>query len=335
MTKRPSKSEFLEKYNSHDSKDVASEKIAEEYNVKQETVKRWIEKYVNELTSNMNDKSDLEDKYEFEFFRTIKDKYSDINPRLDSNYRHAEIKMKEPKGGGILVVCLSDTHIGSAFTDLQRLAEDANLIKETDGVYAIFAGDVIDFGPISASPRSLLHDQLMTFGRQKQLARLLFRAIGHKILALTSGCHGAWLYNETGEFFEEELAEMTITNAFLLHGGTIDLTLGNQTYSIFVSHKVGGNSKLNPTRGLFKLHEQGLDFDIGIAAHHHTPNMHTMMRRGKPVACIKCGTYKMLDTFANKLGFVQSPLTIPGFYISSEKRAIVPFLDWRDGIKML
>ena len=53
------------------------------------------------------------------------------------------------------------------------------------------------------------------------------------------------------------------------------------------------------------------------------------------VTGIKCGTYKCLDTYGNKAGFVQQKMTIPGFYISAETHEVIPFIDWKQGLDLL
>jgi len=230
---------------------------------------------------------------------------------------------------------MSDTHLGSKFTDMNMLAEDVKEISETEGVFALFAGDILDAGFKSGTPKGLVHDQVIDYRTGRRLAHAMFDEVGHKILATTSGCHGAWTYNETGEYFEKELADKTGTKAFLQHGGIVNLTIGTETYKIFVSHKIPGNSKLNPTRGIFRLNEFGMDFDVGVGAHHHTPSVSIMGRRERNVVGIKCGTYKALDTFANKIGIVQNKMCIPGFYLDAKNHIVIPFMEWRQGLALL
>jgi len=331
MTKKPTTQEeiedFVRFYNEFDSNPKAITNIMSKYKVVNKTAYNWVEMFIRHLSSNKKAfKPNTMQELMLKYIYGIKERSDD--------YRIADISL-DNVGDGILVVCMSDFHVGSKFTDLGHLMSDVELIRETENVYAFMLGDYTDIGPISSTHKSLLHDQIMSYGEQRKIVRSIFDEIGFKTLALTTGCHGAWYFNENGEYYEEELAELTLTKAFLYHGGTVNLRVGEQIYKIFLTHKTSGASKLNPTRGLFKLHEQGMDFDLAVGAHNHTPATQTLWRRGKDVTCIKCGSYKGLDTYASKTFYSEGPRRIPGVFLSAKSRVIIPFLNWRDGLYLV
>jgi hypothetical protein len=329
MTKRPPIEELLELYNQYDSRREAVVGITEKYEVRESTAYEWVKQYVSGISSSVRDNVDEQTEDFFEMVDSL------LEEDMDRRYRSADITIPVDSGG-ILIVCMSDLHVGNRYTNMEMLKNDVKDISETPGVYAFIVGDLLDVAGVKSTPhKNLSLDQVMPFKKAKEFVKKMYEVFGDKVLATTSGCHGAWSYNDTGEYYEEEFVQLTDTKVFLEHGGTLAIQLGDQTYRIFMSHKVRGNSKLNPTRGLFRLHEQGLDFDVGIGAHHHEQAALTLPRRGKLITCIKCGTYKLLDNFANKVGFVQQKMTIPGFYISADQHEVIPFIDWRQGLQYL
>lgn len=328
MTKRPTLEEFMEKYDQYTSRRQAVLALHREYQVSESTVYEWIKQYVNAIETSVDD---IENQTE-DFYEMVD---NILNDDLERKYRSADISIPVDSGG-ILIICMSDLHAGSRYTDYAMLKEHTKMLEEIDGLYAFILGDLIDVAGVKSTPhKDLLHDQILTYKKDKNFIREMFKKIGPKVLALTTGCHGSWSYGDTGEYFEEELVKMTDTKVFLEHGGLLTITLGDQTYKIFVTHKIRGNSKLNPTRGIMRLHEQGMDFDVGVAAHHHVPCIQQLPRREKIISAIKCGSYKCLDTFGNKAGYVQQKMTIPGIYLSADSDMVIPFMDWRQGLGLL
>jgi hypothetical protein len=292
--------------------------------VNERTIYKWIAKYINKIKSSESREDTAESN--FSKFATYVKSLIDTKP---VTAREVDVSLDAKR---ILLVCMSDLHIGSKFQNIRRLADDAKLIAETENVFAVVVGDITDAGPKSPTPKNLDHDAIVPFNEQLEGAKLLFDDIGHKVLAMTSGCHGAWFFNEMGYYYEQELIKKTESKAFLFHGGVLNLTVGNVKYNIFMSHKLHGGSALNPSRPAMRINELYLDFDVAITAHKHEASVNVSMRREMPVVAINCGSYKGLDTFANKEGYVDGPMCIPGILLDGETRRIIPFIDWRDGL---
>lgn len=319
--KRPTKEEFMEVYAN------TNINLAKYWGVNQSTIWRWKQLYVHELTSDVSEDWDKKTKQPIEYYYG---KAKDAQKNL-TIYREVNISLNRD----VLLVGMSDIHIGSKFVDYDLLMEDIKFIRDTPGVYVLIVGDLLDSGPEGTSPPDLKHDQILSYKESREYMKLIFDEIGHKVIAMTSGCHGAWSYKMNGFFFEEELNDKTLTKAFIQHGGVLNLKLGEENYRIFMSHKIRGHSKLNPTRGIFRTHEMGLDFDIGIGAHRHVPNISVLTRRSEPIYAILLGAYKSLDYYANKQGFTGNKMSIPGIYLSNKSKLIVPLYDWRQGLELI
>jgi len=316
--KRPSKEEFdtigLQFVSLPQSERISS--IAEHFGVTTRTIYLW------------------EDVYDSGIEEKEKDMGKDFYTMLDE-YRDEQIVPVRELAASVkkscVIVFMSDTHLGSKFCDRKTLREHIERIAKTKRVFVIFVGDMIDWGP--TGPQSLLADQAINFDTQRDLALKMADEIGHKVLAITSGCHSHFIAG--GKMIEEEFAEHTLTKNFLHDGGILNLTVGEITYRIFMSHKLMGGSKMNPQRGLLRLNEFDLDFDIGIEAHKHCANSNQSLRRQKIITTINCGTYKFLDSYGNKKGFIGQPITIPGIYLDANERIMIPNIDWITLLRLL
>ena len=322
--KRPNEEDFLKSYDElvdYDHPDRVK-RLAELYGCTTRTVYMWIEKFINKVESENSTINDERD-----WFDIMKD-YKPIEK--DEIEFTGSVKLDE----SCLIICMSDTHMGSRFLiqkNRLRLAEDSMLLKNTKNLYAVFVGDMIDYGP--SGPKNLLNDQVFDYVEQKKLAMKWSKEIGHKVLAVTNGCHS--FFSGTGEIIEQEFAKNTLTGIYLNGNGILNLQVGNIKYVFYLSHKKRGGSKINQSRGMLKTNELDLDFDASAEAHKHTAGISVNIRRQKEIVVVNCGSYKALDTYASKEGYVPLPLYIPGIYFDAKKKKIIPFMDWRDGLKYI
>ncbi len=327
MTKRPQKEAFIEAWEEA-SGNVS--KLADVFNASSTSVYNWLSMFKSEI--KVNGKDILTDEEEEEEDLTF-DEYVERYKNSLTQPREREVDISLNKS--CLIACISDTHFGSAYTDAVRIQEDKNLISETDNVFALFVGDLIDYVP-SSPHKTISYEQVFPQATQsKGMALKYVKELGHKILLMLSGCHMNWEYAQTGEYFTEEAAQQTVSKQFFPDAVVLNLTVGKISYKLYLSHKIGGGSSYNPAHAMYRRAREMLDFDCGITAHKHTPAIAVQNIRQKDVTVINCGTYKKVGTFANKVGYIQQPLSIPGIYIDAEKRKIIPFFDWRDGLALL
>jgi len=317
MTKRPTEEKFKEK---HVELNGSIQALANEYGCTESSIYNWVALYMKGVKANVTEEQELT-------FKEYCDASTVSLTKLRPNSIDVSIK------DSALIVCLSDAHIGSVYTDVKMLQEQTDTIKNVENVYAIFAGDVVDWTP--SGHQDLSYEQVFPQAiHAKKMAEKWIEEISHKLLMIVSGCHDKWEYNVTGEYFLETISKNTITGAFCPDSAILNLTVGDIPYKIFMTHKISGGVQ-NPSHGLFRKARENLDFDIGIAAHKHSPGIASQMIREKPVTAINCGTFKRVDGFARVLAITQQPMSIPGFYLNNKTKTIIPFLDWRDGLALL
>ena len=245
-----------------------------------------------------------------------------------------DFEISLPKGS--LIVCLSDTHIGSKYVNIKRLKKDMDTIKNTEDVYAIFVGDLIDF--VATGPKGLGMEQIFANPHHSFMyaSGLFEKYLYHKLIASVAGCHGYWGYNNTGEHMMERVVGKLKHQVFTPGSLTLKITVGEKIdYTMYMSHKPMGKSNHNPAYGVINYFKSQDAIDVGVTAHTHTPGIVTEMLQKRELVGISCGTYKGLDGYGAKIGYTQQPTSIPGFYISADKKKIIPFMDWRDGLALV
>lgn len=319
---KPTKEEFIKDYESIEGKrSLKIGTLSVKYGVCRSTIYNWERTYIE---NKFPSKEILEKKSFWDWvgdYREPLDKQPDYQQFFDMGDEDS------------LIICMSDTHMGSKECDHERLGADIEEMLKYKNVYVVLVGDIIDIGP--ASPGGLSHEQRLSYKSQVRMASALIDVIGPKMIALTQGCHSHQTYRATGYFIEEELAKKTLSGVYLGDGGLLDVKLGDNLYSIFMSHKLRGGSKKAPASSLLAINETELDFDIGIVAHKHTPSTMAIPRRGKEIHLVNCGSYKNLDLFGRKNGYTPSLKRTPAIWISSKKKKIQTYMDFHDGLERM
>lgn len=322
---KPDKETFKKEYDDIEGpKATKVKKLSSEYEKTTRTIYRWIDEMIDAVP-------DLDDDFE-----EIEKKWVDwVEDYRDPDEDYPEYYQKFAMNNDALFVCMSDTHFGSKAIKktIKALAKKLDKIKSHPQVFILFVGDMIDYGP--ASPRGLKQDQQLKYKNQLKMARAFVDEIGERIIAITSGCHSHFTYNVTGEFPEEELAKDTYGGIFLGDGGVLNLRVGTNTYRVFMSHKLRGRAKTNPASGLLNIALYGIDFDIGVTAHNHSPAVQMRPLRDKVIHMINCGAEKGMDMYARKNGYTPTLSATPCFFLSSKEREIISFMDLDEGLKYM
>ena len=235
--------------------------------------------------------------------------------------------------GYIGVALASDQHIGNSYTDHARMREDAELVRDTDNCFVIHAGDFIDNFMID-KPRPAMKQKIPP-SVQWKLCDHYLDMFEDKILAVVAGNHDLWTSGATDyDPLAKKVADLDVI--YHAHELNIRLLVNNIPYNFSIRHKRRGNSALNPARVIKKMWEDGeCDFDIGVVGHHHTPVIEPFTRHGMERWAIRPGSYKLIDSFAEMIGFQKERATCPMVILSPDKRSIQVFSDLRDGVATL
>ena len=227
----------------------------------------------------------------------------------------------------------SDQHIGNKFTDHERMREDAELIARTENCYVIHAGDFIDNFVID-KPKPAMKAPIPPSTQWKLLDHYL-SLFEDKMVGVVAGNHDLW---NKGMTDYDPLEQKVKALGVLYHEHELNMRLwvGSVPYHISVRHKRRGNSQLNPGRVIKKWYEDGdSEFDIGVIGHNHVPVVESFTKHGLERWAIRPGSYKVMDKFAEMIGFGTEKPSCPMAILNPHTREIQVFSDLRLGVRTL
>lgn len=173
----------------------------------------------------------------------------------------------------------ADEHIGDEHSDIKRVMERIEYVKNTPNAYCILNGDIID----NATKTSIGDTYTQVFNPMEQLARAveLFAPIKDKILCITHGNHENRTYKKEGINLSRLIADQlglsdryTPTSAliFVRFGEGGKSTHHRKTcYTIYTLHGSGGGRKEGAKAIRLADMASIIDADIYIHSHTHLP----------------------------------------------------------------
>lgn len=236
----------------------------------------------------------------------------------------------------IIVLFISDWHLGSIYTSYQKASEIWDAILSNDRVYVVVDGDMIDNFEVASTKllQAGISSQLITPALQREILMECLSVLKEKgkLLAVVLGNH---------ESFTQQYPFSAISGIpVALNRMFLKLKIGFTEYKIAVVHKSRYNSTLNPLhssqRELTVLYP---DADVVVSAHTHLPVVATYPYpyEGRYVdrVLIKLGTIKSDEYttayFSHVLDFDISPSIIFGYL----DRKMTVFTKIEDAIRFL
>jgi len=234
----------------------------------------------------------------------------------------------------IVVVFLSDLHIGAISGYYKELRETIDILSKTDNCYIISCGDTVDnYLPTFHSTGQF--GVVCPPEIQKALIEYLFKKLYGKLIALVQGCHDEASHYADDFDWTKHLAKR-LECANLGFGGMVHLYVGKQVYHIMARHKYRFNSSFNVTHTVKRMREQIGDFDIGVVAHHHKASIEQTEVAGLLRLFIRPGSFKGPDRYTRQRGFtVDSKCYMPAVILYPNERKMLPFLHLRDALLVL
>jgi hypothetical protein len=203
----------------------------------------------------------------------------------------------------VAIAFLSDLHIGSAGTDYEAIKQDAELIRDTPGMYCGFHGDGMD-NFIIGKLQALQRGAAVGFDAERLLFESWIDLVAPKLLWWVEGNHDLWT---------EKLVGVNTNRAYLdsarmlfdRHQCVFKLKHGETDRTVMVRHKWRFNSVFNATHGIEVGWDRGdVDYQWAIGGHTHIATVcRPFYRHNKRRLAILTGTYKLLDSFGEEIGF--------------------------------
>lgn len=210
----------------------------------------------------------------------------------------------------VALVFVGDQHLGDPGTDLPRCFREAELVRDTPGMYAWLMGDLLN-NFVIGKLRQARDNVSLGICDEWALVRRYLRIIGPKIVGVTGGNHDHWSALLTGvDYFREVLASIAPNVLYDSDDSRVALTVGGKeaghTFKLRARHKWRGSSMWNVTHGQERAARWDDDADILVGAHTHAAGVaRGFTVGGRSKVALQCGSYKAhdIDSWSRQNGF--------------------------------
>jgi hypothetical protein len=240
----------------------------------------------------------------------------------------------------------ADEHIGDEHSDIKRVMERIEYVKNTPNAYCILNGDIMD----NATKTSIGDVYTQVFNPMEQLERAveLFTPIKDKILCITHGNHENRTYKKEGINLSRLIADqLGLADRYTPTSAVLFIRMGEESrhrkescgsgknrqicYTAYVLHGSGGGRKEGAKAIRLADMASIVDTDIYIHSHTHLPMTmkqayHRIDTRSSTVALV---TKLFVNTAANlnyggygeAQEFKPSSKDTPVIYLSGKKKS--------------
>ena len=232
----------------------------------------------------------------------------------------------------------ADEHIGDEQSDLKRLLNRIEYVKNTPNAYCVLNGDIID----NATKTSIGDTYTQVFNPMEQLAKAveIFEPIRDKIFCITHGNHENRTYKKEGINLSYLMAkQLGLEDKYTPTSATIFIRFGDGgasthyrkvCYTVYLLHGSGGGRKEGAKAIRLADMASIIDTDIYIHSHTHLPMVmkqafHRIDNKNSAVALVDklfVNTAANLDYggYGSAAEFKPSSKDTPVIYLSGTKK---------------
>lgn len=229
--------------------------------------------------------------------------------------------------GPVCLVFSGDHHLGSRGTDYPRCFAEAELVRDTAGMYAVLLGDLLD-NFVIGQLRQVRDDTRFTIGDEWALVRRYLRVIGPKLVAQVAGNHDQWAKTLIGvDYFREVAGSIAPGCIYDADDARVEVQVGEWTLPMRIRHHWQGHSIYNITHGIERAAKWDQDFLLAAGAHKHRGGVaRPFVVGGQHGMAVMVGTYKRVDAFARRLGVPRvNDSTAVAVLLDDETRSMTGF----------
>lgn len=200
-----------------------------------------------------------------------------------------------------MLVFVSDTHLGSPGTDVDRIYAEQEMVNSTPGAYTFLLGDIADSFLVGRlKDINTTHD--VTIPEEWALVEDYINR-WKNLLGFVGGNHDKWSHSLVGM----DLHRRLINDGKVLYDTDdmrLTVNIGPYPIRLRLRHQFLGRSQYNVSHAS----EKSVKFDdpwpdVLVSGHTHTGALaRELSHAGKRKIAIQLGSYKMVDDFAISLG---------------------------------
>lgn len=219
----------------------------------------------------------------------------------------------------------SDWQIGTRGVMLRKLREDAETIRDTDGLQVFVLGDLVQNLNQRKHPSSLHECTLPDPRDQEACAKYILSMTKHKILGMVTGNHEENSKQASGLTLTERWAK-ELNVPYLWHGAKVNVHLGDQVYKIGVRHKFVGESSISTTNAQRRIHTQlWPDCDVIAMGDKH---FNDLQKVGKPLGdtiWLRTGSYQGHDDFGQSIAGYKGSWGVASVILFPDEKRVLGF----------
>ena len=231
----------------------------------------------------------------------------------------------------VLLVAMSDLHVGNQATDHLKILEHLKLIKDTPNTFVTFNGDLADNLFVFRKGGS---EEGLTAEMQGLLVMEFISELDKagKVISITSGNHDAFVDNFYRTFAGGIKAPL------FFNWGETNIKVGSQEYRLGQFHEftMGNSTMSHLLRELKVLEMRFPEADIVVGGHTHRKAIEEVNITGKRRVLMEAGAYKLKDTFQIGHGnarYGQFDYGGASVLLFPDTKRMIPFYDLETGIE--
>ena len=202
-----------------------------------------------------------------------------------------------------IIVFSGDWHIGGRAVDYKSLLDHWKFIYDSDGVYVITVGDLVDMF-IEFKNKAVIFSQIVTPTEQLYILKTFLEDMfeAGKIAAVAvseQSVHDSGVKAVAGiELYNLLFQDYRDNVAFFHNRGIFTVNTPSGSITIAIQHK-GSGSRIDPFRGNYNMYRDYYqDALIYVSAHHHTGGYASAVYGSKRRVMINIGAFKKNDVFS-------------------------------------
>jgi hypothetical protein len=243
-------------------------------------------------------------------------------------------KIKIDTESPVAITYSADWHLGSLGVDYTSWKTDVEYLLNTNNLYEIVIGDLIDNFTKFKSMQPVLSQLISPEEQKAMLESLLLELVKKdKLLAAFGGNHDVGFDKRiTGQSSIETFMSRLIP--FVNGKGIVKLNVGNESYTMLILHKTRFNSYLHNLHGVKQEYRNTFPADVVATAHTHVPSFEMFHQYDLPrelgydfggeTYLIKAGTYNTECEFS-KMYWSKGKIGAPTVVLFPDRHKMVAF----------
>jgi hypothetical protein len=223
-----------------------------------------------------------------------------------------------------VAVCYwSDWQIGANGVMMRQLEQDAEAIRDAEGLFTFPMGDLVQNLNQRKHPSSLHNCVLPDPNEQETAARYILDITREKIEGMVDGNHEMNTQQASGFTLGNRWAK-DLSVPYLWHGGLVSYHVGQIEYKLGLRHKFTNESNLNTTNTQRNMSMLWPDADVVVLGHRHYNDMQQIKRPLKEQVWLRAGSYQKWDDFGMSIGHYKGAWGIPLTILFPDSRCVMP-----------